>query len=189
MYNLTCILNPSSLPTAQPKARSALGCTNLRHGSLPHRVWASARPRTSPGTATERPPYLDLIGCSLYIDAFARAGPVSRKSIVQTSDLPPGTDGGNRTVINPPPPIPDLWNKLNERVHNGLPRYLREHVYDANTERGGHSGVHRVPTLLQYFDANLRTQLAFTRNCPMFDFDRVCWVSETIIHFVCGFRE
>jgi hypothetical protein len=43
--------------------------------------------------------------------AFARVGAVSRKSIVQTSDVPFGVDGGKRTTINPPPPIPDLWDK------------------------------------------------------------------------------
>ena len=41
----------------------------------------------------------------------ARAGAISRKSIVQTSEVPFGADGGKRTTINPPPPIPDLWDK------------------------------------------------------------------------------
>src|SRR5258708_1370677 len=88
---------------------STLGCTNLLHGSFPHRLCASARPRTSPGTPTERPPNLASTGRPAYMVEFASAGAVSLKSMVQTSDVPPGADRGNRTVINPPPPIPDLW--------------------------------------------------------------------------------
>lgn len=64
-----------------------------------------------------------------------------------------------------------------------MSKYLREHIYDANTERGGHGSVHRVPTLLQSFYANVRTQLVFTRNGPMFDFDKVWWISETKARF------
>jgi hypothetical protein len=36
------------------------------------------------------------------------AGAVSRKSMVKTSEDSPGFAGGIRTVMNPPPPIPDL---------------------------------------------------------------------------------
>ena len=54
-------------------------------------------------------PNLEEYGSSLYMVSLAAAGAVSRKSIVQTEELPDGEEGGRRTVMNPPPPMPDLY--------------------------------------------------------------------------------
>lgn len=120
------ILPASSCCIFQPFASSTLGVTSVFQGRLPHRLCASSSPRSSPGTPTERPPNSAFIGSLMNIVVFEAAGAVSRKSIVHTSEDALGEIGGIRTVMNPPPPIPDLRPTHAKLIEGGL-RERRTH--------------------------------------------------------------
>lgn len=56
----------------------------------------------------DNPPNLALVGSLVYMVLLARAGAVSLKSTVQTSEDLPSLEVGTLTVMKPPPPIPEL---------------------------------------------------------------------------------
>lgn len=162
----TLILLSSSFCTRQPFARRAAGATRSLQGTVPQSSCAFFSPRSSPGTPTARPPQRAASGCPTYIVSVAASGATSRKSIVYTSEAFPEAffaDGGTRTVMKPPPPMPDL--RAGEQ--GDVPRrtgYAREHVHDADAERRAHRGVDRVAAALERGDADVRAELVLARD-------------------------
>lgn len=115
-YMLTLSLLASSLLTLVPSASLTLGRTRRSQGSVPHRLWASSNPLSSPGTPTLRPPKREAQGLPRYIVSFAPLGAVSRKSMA-TCAAEPGAGDGSRTTMNPPPPMPEE-NMLSVPMHS-----------------------------------------------------------------------
>ena len=97
--------------------------------------------------------------------------------MVKTSDDALGDDGGNRTVMNPPPPIPDLFGQtFEQRVASRRWLHSREHVDDTDAECRAYRRVHCISSSFQDVDANLRANLVLASHSAVFRFHQVRFI-------------